>query len=164
MTWGRRGRLAAAAGLLAAALVARGAAPAGRYTVDASAGIVTDNATGLVWQRCVLGVSGASCDAGTSTYATQADAASSCASLDLGGWSTGWRLPTLKELQTLVDPRAVNPALDTTAFPGATRYYFWSATPAAADATRAWVVQFDGGNGFVFTHATTSTDKVRCVR
>jgi uncharacterized protein DUF1566 len=158
----RVGRLASAAGILVAGLAAWAGAPVGRYTVDAAAGIVTDNATGLVWQRCVLGVSGANCDAGAARFASQADAASGCSSLNLGGWPTGWRLPTVKELQSIVDMRAVAPAIDSTAFPGGSTYYFWTSTPYAGDATRAWTVHFSGG--FTPTYATTSTLEARCVR
>jgi len=66
---------------------------------------VQDNKTGLTWQRSVP----------SSTY-TWADATSYCQALNLGGFSSGWRLPAKKELETLVDERVQNQAIDATAF------------------------------------------------
>ena len=61
-------------------------APAGRYTT--SSGTVYDTKTKLTWQQAVA----------PGTYAW-AGAKAYCAGLNLGG--TGWRLPTIKELQTI---------------------------------------------------------------
>jgi len=67
-------------------------------------GQVTDPATGLTWQQ---GFSAAEM--------TAAAAPSYCAGLDLDGHS--WRLPSIKELATLVDEDRVSPAIDVSAFP-----------------------------------------------
>jgi hypothetical protein len=87
------------------------------YT-DNGDGTVTDNNTGLTWQQ---GYS-------TSTM-TWSAAATSCANNDANLPGTGWRLPNIKELFTLVDFTVSGVAkIDLTAFPGTPASDFWSAT------------------------------------
>src|SRR3712207_5444308 len=90
---------------MGAASIARGDAPPDRYTINASQGLVTDVRTGLVWQQ-----------APNAMQYTWDAANTYCRGLTLGGM-TGFRIPTLKELMTLVDPTRVRPAIDTKAFP-----------------------------------------------
>ncbi len=88
------------------------------------------------------------------------NAESYCSTLNLGG--TGWRLPTTRELETIVDPTVSGPAIDPTAFPGTPSDYFWTATPYAPTAGDGWLVDFvDGSVAFV---QTTYVSNVRCVR
>ena len=135
---------------------ARANAPAGRYTTGN--GTVLDTMTKLTWQQPFA--------PGTYTWAA---AKTYCAGLGstLGG--TGWRLPTLKELLTLVDySQATPPRIDTTAFPGtpSNSIFFWSATPvpaAAVSSPAAWDVSFDDGADTDFLGTGYNAD-VRCVR
>lgn len=61
-----------------------------------------------------------------------------------------WRLPTVDELQSLVDYSvgSPGPAIDTTWFPNTTNWY-WAVSPDANDASGAWVVDFR--DGYVYT-------------
>jgi len=113
-------------------------------------GQVTDPVTGLTWQRA------------TSATAMSAAAATSyCAGLDLDGHS--WRLPSVKELATLVDEDRVSPALDVSAFPGVLPdVWFWSSTVSAEYPTQRWALNFN--DGFSFFRPTADTFYVRCVR
>jgi formylglycine-generating enzyme required for sulfatase activity len=128
------------------------AAPGGRYTI--SGGTVSDSKTKLTWQQ-----------AAPATLYSWSDAKTYCASATvssaLGG--SGWRLPTVKELLTILDDSlATGPLVDATAFPGTPSAYFWSTTVAAGTASSAWQVDFASGNtGGV---AETMTRNVRCVR
>jgi hypothetical protein len=129
-------------------------APPGRYS--ASGGEVVDTATHLTWQQTVPTTGGDGGD-GRSTWA---DAKSYCASL--GG---GYRLPTAKELLTIVDFSQANPAIDTSAdaFPNTPPDLFWTATPlAGSPPTSAWFVSFD--DGFAGNAEMTQPNRVRCVR
>jgi hypothetical protein len=137
----------AAGWIVAAAVPALAAAPAGRYTV--SADMVLDRETGLTWQRATA----------PGTY-TRADANSYCTGLTLAGG--GWRLPDVRELQTLLDIRARNPSIDTTVFPGMQSNLYWSSSAYVYDASYAWVVDFDLGNTRNFLQSGTLF--VRCVR
>jgi formylglycine-generating enzyme required for sulfatase activity len=126
---------------------AKATAPAGRYTT--TGGTVFDTKTKLTWQQT----------APAATY-TWAAATTYCQSLSLAG--TGWRLPTSKELQTIVDYSQSNPSIDPTAFPATPATYFWSSSPLAGSPSSAWFVYFSSGiTGFF--DVTSSTD-VRCVR
>lgn len=89
-----------------------------------------------------------------------ADATAYCQSLNLGGL-TGWRLPSVKELQSLVDFGAWDPAIDTTAFPGTPAVYFRTSTLHATNASTAWVVQFRTGGTLAIPSANQYL--VRCV-
>ena len=71
---------------------------------DNGDGTITDNNTGLMWQKI---------DGGEMTFET---AASYCKSLNLGGF-TDWRLPTTQELFTINYFDQINPALNTIYFP-----------------------------------------------
>jgi hypothetical protein len=134
-------------------------APAGRYVVTnggTSNGTVYDTKTKLTWQQTISSI----------TY-TWADAKTYCAGVGSSLGGTGWRLPTLKELQSLVDySRTASPysntVIDSTAFPGAPSGLFWSASPLAGSSSRAWGVDFDLGD--TVDLVVSVTFYVRCVR
>jgi len=88
-----------------------------------------------------------------------AEANAYCRQLNLEE-QTDWRLPAIKELQTLVDINKSSPAAKK-GFGVASRRY-WSSTPDASFSERAWYVFFKSGG-------TYKTDKlnvlsVKCVR
>src|SRR2546422_751393 len=89
------------------------------------AGVVSDSATHLSWQQNSAGM----------VYNWD-DAARYCATLDLHG--TGWRLPTVKELQTLVDETRAMPATDDVSFPNTASEYYWSSSQVVTFANEAW--------------------------
>jgi Protein of unknown function (DUF1566) len=145
----RSAAVLAAAGLLATAV--RAAAPAGWYTPGAPGGIATatDTRTGLVWQAVV----------DMSQY-TWAGARDFCASR-----GPSWRVPTLKELQTIVDEGTAADTLtsiDPSAFPGTPADAFWTSSLFAGSPLLGWLVSFSGGNSYAMD--VTSTAWVRCVR
>jgi hypothetical protein len=139
-------------GMMLLGSLAWAAAPAGRYTVNEQAATVLDNKTGLTWQRAV-----------PSTSYTWANAQAYCQGLNLGGFSSGWRLPTKLELETLVDVRVAppGPAIDTTAFPATPAEAFWTSSPRAGS-TDAWFVFFF--DGYTFFDGMDNSLSVRCVR
>jgi hypothetical protein len=101
-----------------------------------------------------------------------ADARAYCTGLTIGGHT--WRLPSIRELATLVDEAQVAPSINRTMFPN-TKYgsksnnWYWASHQAAGSTTAAWAINFDDGfTGFnagasgawnYFTGAW-----VRCVR
>jgi len=124
--------------------------------------MVKDNVTGLTWQGCPAGLSGSDCLTGTISLKTWADATGYCTGLAWGGQSTGWRLPYVKELSSLVDRRKYLPAIDTTAFPNTPSNSFWSLSSDASYTSYAWTVTFNTGD--VNSDSKTSHNDVRCVR
>jgi RNA polymerase sigma factor (sigma-70 family) len=112
-------------------------------------GQVTDPVTGLTWQRGF-----------SATQMSAAAATSYCSGLDLDGHS--WRLPSEKELATLVDEDRVSPALDVSAFPGVpTDVWFWSSTVSSPSPPERWALNFN--DGFSFFRSTSDTSYARCV-
>lgn len=104
-------RQGAAAALVLATVSARAEAPSGRFVVNAQTAY--DVVTKLTWQRNVPPL--------TFTYAGADDY---CASL-----AGGFRLPTLKELHSIVDFRQTAGAVDPLVFPNApSGYEVWSST------------------------------------
>jgi hypothetical protein len=142
------GAVAIFAGVLTAS--AEASAPAGRYI--ASLGTVTDTKTKLIWQQRVS----------SSTY-TWADAQAYCQTVGASLGGTGWRLPTIKELQTIVDDSRSSASIDPIAFPATPQAPFWSSSTMAGSSSIAWIVTFSYGNpspsGFV-----SYPLNVRCVR
>jgi hypothetical protein len=138
--------------LLGLASLAYANAPTGRYTI--SNGSVYDNKTKLTWQQAI-----------PSTKYCWDCAKNYCASL--GG--SAWHLPTMKELQTILDYSHANPAVDPTAFPSTPSDYFWSSTPSAQYAStttpKAWAVEFTRGVARDFPSALDAGNEayVRCV-
>ncbi|MEX2964769.1 DUF1566 domain-containing protein [Microbulbifer sp. TYP-18] len=54
----------------------------------------------------------------------------------------GWRMPTRKELESLVDTSRYNPAIDTEKFPDTKSDFYWTSTPCAWNDAAVWVVAF----------------------
>ena len=133
----------------------RGDSPArAHYAEDGDR--VTDLFTGLAWQRQVTPTSAV----------TWTEALLACQSARTGGRS-GWRLPTARELESIVDVRAAAaPTLRSGLFATAeTGWTFWSITGVAGtNQARVWAISFTPD------HASTTLDssggataRVRCV-
>jgi formylglycine-generating enzyme required for sulfatase activity len=130
-----------------------------RSYTDNGDGTVTDNATGLVWQKCSRGQNNDASCSGSATTATWTDAGSYCSSLSLAGKT--WRLPSIQELETLPNYSQSNPAIDTTIFPSTKIAVYWSSTTSASNTSIAWGVNFSAGE--VTAYNKVSTFYVRCV-
>lgn len=122
------------------------------YTVNGD-GSVTDNNTILLWQREDDGL-----------QRTWDEAKNYCENLDLSE-SMGWRVPTRKELLSLIKYTGWAPgvpAIDLSAFPNAKSSVYWSSTPYAGNAFEAWPVNFS----FLGSATIDKSAKyyVRCVK
>lgn len=58
----------------------------------------------------------------------------------------GGRLPTLRELHSLVDYEKHNPAIDKEVFKDQESSWYWTSTPLADDPGFAWIVDFYCGD------------------
>lgn len=133
-------RLLVGFGCIAITAVVRADAPAGQYApFDKDNTTIVDNFTGLTWQRNATGA------------ATWLGAKLACSGM-------GMRLPTLKELLTLVDENPhveyiggmnVSKMIDRDAFPNANvAQPYWTQTPAQRTSgvtTKAFAVDFSTG-------------------
>jgi len=124
-----------------------GPCPATRFGMEGSGDAnVRDRDTGLTWQRSV-----------DPTMRSWDEAIAYC--VGLGG---GWRLPSLTELQTIIDDGRIYPAIDVVTFPDTPKVVFWTSTPRADDPGTAWYVDFFYGatDADIISRAYA----VRCVR
>jgi hypothetical protein len=118
---------------------------------------VLDRETGLVWEKAPS--STLRTWAGTSQALDSARAA--CIGAIIGGRS-GWRLPSVAELQSVKDPSLPSPFVPTNVFTGVTGDY-WSSTTVADIPTSAWVADFGTFGGFNVLPKTTPV-RIWCVR
>jgi hypothetical protein len=118
-------------------------------TRDATTGIVSDSATGLMWQDNMVG-----------TTTNWQGAIDRCEKLILGPHSD-WRLPNVNELKSIVDRSKVNPAIKD-GFNHTSSSLYWSSTTYEYYKDGAWYVFF--GNGYVYNRNKYSNSYVRCVR
>ena len=68
---------------------------------------------------------------------------------------TDWRLPTRRELLTLVNADGSSPSIAPTYFPNTIASNFWSGSSYVPTPTIAWGVNFD--NGVTITNVKTSS-------
>jgi hypothetical protein len=151
----------AASAIVGLATLARADAPSDQYNLfNESSDVINDQRTTLSWQRVA-----------SPTPVNQAGAFVACASLSLDSLATGWRVPSYKELLTLVDEvphteyedgQLVEKAIDPDAFPGtAVDHAYWTSSPYAAQPNTAYTVSFD--TGLPVGDDTIHSNYVRCV-
>ncbi len=145
----------------------RSASSAGRCTTDIPGdfvranwlvnvdGTANDRAAGLVWDRCLQGQlwDGSNCTGTPATYTWSAALLLARAATSYG--QSSWRLPNVKELDSITDRRCTDPALHPEVFrtpPGTT----WTSTPG-------WAVSSVDGS-LLSSQAASAAYTVRLVR
>lgn len=117
--------------------------------------VVTDQVTGLVWQRCAAGQSTANCQ-GKATLMDWHKARAHCEQASWGGFDD-WQLPSTHELHALLDFSTTSPALDRTVFANAPSKFkdeyeqwwkecYWTSTSLADNSAVAWVGMVNSGD------------------
>jgi hypothetical protein len=126
--------------------------------------VVTHSKTGLVWKQCPEGQSGVGCATGTATNMTEQNALKAAITADTANFAghNDWRLPNVKELESIVETCGYNPSINQTQFPLTPASGFWSASTYVLAPTNAWAINFIYGNTDYFSK--TSTNAVRAVR
>ncbi len=142
--------------------------PNPRFTKNGD-GTVTDNLTGLIWLEnadcaaAMMNWAAALAFANTLFDGSMAHNGGDCGLTDLSAAGT-WRLPNVRELQSLVHYGVFSPAVPNTAgtgqwFPGdpfssvLSTAFYWSSTTPAFNTVNAWDVFM--GTGVLFTHLKT---------
>jgi hypothetical protein len=109
-----------------------GSEPPGRLVLN-SDGTVTDTVTKLLWQQATPGNNNLGA------------AASYCTSFSTTNVPSGWRLPTVKELVSIVDYELpTSPLIDVSIFSGTVAGLYWTSTASQAD-SQDYSVNFSTG-------------------
>lgn len=103
-----------------------------RFT-DNGNGTITDNLTTLVWQKIVY-----------SDSITWEQALTYADTLALNG-NTDWRLPNIKELESIDDESLVNPSINRTFFSTMVTNKYWSSSSLPNQPTKAWYLDTQFG-------------------
>lgn len=114
---------------------------------DNGNGTISDDDTGLMWQKCQLGLSGSNCSKGVAIIERWNYALISAESSSIAGYND-WRLPNRKELLSIVEFRCRNPSINTTYFPNTSSSNFWSSSPVVYNSNFAWYVNFKYGSSY----------------
>lgn len=146
MKWHRRAWVVA---LVTVASATYANAPVGRYVITNDT--VKDTVTGLEWERVR-----------TADRKSAQESVSRCAGLALGVPPSGWRLPNVKELASIVDARAFGPSMDRAAFGAEIRSRAWTSTPSAGEVNKHYVVDFS--DGLISTFGDANALESICVR
>jgi len=112
--------------------------------------VVIDHVTGLEWQDNLQA---------KTIVKNWIEAKDYCVNLDLNG--IGWRLPTIQELQSIVEYGAISPSMSTI-FKNYTSGIYWSLTTLPSLSNHAYYVDFDRGS--TEENNKASNYHVRCVR
>ena len=121
-----------ATGVCAPDFVVWGIAPdSPTFTVTATT--AKDNATGIMWQRI-----------GSPGGLTWLQAKAFCTKATTGGFSN-WHLPSITELDSLIDLTTVSPSANKSVFTDMFPSYYWSSSLVQGQQTEAWTVQFVEG-------------------
>ncbi len=135
-----------------------------RTYIDNGDGTVSDYVTGLTWQKCSKGTNNdASCSGSPPKFENWTTANSYCSSLNLGGRPiNSWKLPTLKELSTILDLGKYAPSIDPAFFPNTGLNGYWTSTLYSNSVPpKYWQLSF--AEGYSNMWSNNSLFYVRCV-
>lgn len=111
---------------------------------------VTDVRTGLTWEQSP-----------DFFYGAWSEAIAHCQAKTAGG-QKGWRLPSIKELASLIDSSQKDPALPSGhPFGNIKSSIYWSSTPSETDDIVAWHVSFFSGE--IVTDQKSQTRRAWCI-
>jgi hypothetical protein len=128
------------------------ASPDPRFTAQSDGAVVQDILTGLMWTS----------DANLGGPKDWGSAVDFCQALDHGGYSD-WRLPNIRELQSLIDFGRFDPALPSGhPFTGWQPDNYWSGTMLADPSGDAWYMRLT--DGYIDVSGTTALHYVWPVR
>ena len=120
------------------------------HFTDNSDGTITDNLTQLIWQKVT-----------NPSALTWEQALAYAEGLSLGA-SSEWRLPNIKELQSLNDETLTNPSVNTDYFSSIGVKNYWSSTSLPNQTTEAWY--WNTKFGITTYDLKTNSNYVICVR
>jgi hypothetical protein len=138
--------------------------PTSRFT-DNLDGTVEDNVSGLIWAKCMYGetynIGDNSCSGTATTRNWKQAVEFADASIHAG--FNDWRLPNIKELQSIVERQCHTPAQNETLFPTGL-YILWTSTPSSVDSDKAWYVLISRDGSADIKEKSWNAHRARFVR
>ena len=142
-----------------------GCASDGTRFTDNGDGTVTDNCTGLMWQQDTANTNGIGGIDDDDTLLWCAALTYCEGTLNAGGGfagKTGWRLPNIREIQSIADysglqTRGTYPAFGEQSTHSDGSSWYWSSTSRADAPSQAWRVKFTGAPSVSLTSKVTAT-------
>ena len=125
-----------------------------------NAEMIEDHQTGLVWQRCPWGSQGSECEIGDAMRVPWQDARLIASTHSTEVCET-WRLPSLVELNSLVEPQAQGIQIDQHYFPNTQATWYWTAT--TYDPSNTWIRVVSFFDGSQFDSLATNSGPLRLV-
>jgi hypothetical protein len=122
----------------------------GVHFIDNGDGTITDNYTGLIWQKLQ--------PQGSFEWE---EALAYASGLTLAGKSD-WRLPNVKEIQSLNDEKLFKPSFNKNYFTTTLSGNYWSSTTMINASSKAWDINVD--YGIVSYNDKTVKENILCVR
>lgn len=126
--------------LIGLAVLLSGSSSANAGFVDNGNGTISDTGTELMWQKDTARDGDGNYDS-----MTWEEALSYCEENTLAGFDD-WRLPTIKELNSIVDYEKYPPGINTTYFPNTTSGAYWSSTTNGHQSNYAFTIPLIGGS------------------
>lgn len=120
------------------------------HFIDNGDGTIKDNLTNLVWQKVPL-----------NDTLTWENALIYAEGFSLAGYSD-WRLPNIKEIESISDELLANPSIDTSFFKIINNKKYWSSTTLPNQTSKAWYL--NSRYGITTYDNKTARDYVLCVR
>lgn len=117
--------------------------PAGRF-INNGDGTVTDLVTKLTWKRCSEGLSGRNCELEKAITYNWSEALTAAASSRFAE-KNEWRVPTIQELDSIIEFRCTMPAVNAEIFPATHASNYWSSSHFAGYPGGSWNVNFNDG-------------------
>ncbi|MCX7086708.1 MAG: DUF1566 domain-containing protein [Methylococcales bacterium] len=140
-----------------------------RFRTQAAVPVVFDQQTRLYWMQCTLGDAQESVSCGKASLKSWAEATQACQSLHLD--NRQWRLPTIMELNSLLQLNQAGIKIAQTIFTDTYPANYWTQSVSltvnigqaveAEDSTDAWYIDFANGN--IFGALKTMPMYARCV-
>jgi hypothetical protein len=125
---------------------------------------ILDTLTGLIWQRCTVGMTwnGTTCTGSANTYSWREALSYAQALSESNLTGKKWRLPNINELYSIADHSQDTTAINNQWFPQTPTAWTWSSSPNVQTPDQAWFVGFSAG--YSGSDSVDSLHPIRLVR
>ena len=132
--------------------------PTSDFVINSN-GTAVHKKTGLMWKRCIEGLSGADCQGKPKKLFWQ-DMVEEYKSPRFAGMR-GWRVPTVDELKSIIEKKCKGPALNLEIFPDASKLPNWTSSEVEGG-DKVWQMYITSGVAIKASKAAASA--LRLVR